>query len=99
VGINGPEDEPASSDEPRSVPRTRQPDRPLGDPSKQPGDELLGVPARLIVGAVFAVLYISTFGPRTGWLPAVVSGLLGAAVIFLLLKEVDERRKRRRRRR
>ena len=66
---------------------------------KQPGDELLGVPARLIMGTVFAVLYIATFGPRTGWLAAVVSGLLGAAVIFLLLKEVDERRKRRRRQR
>jgi uncharacterized membrane protein YdjX (TVP38/TMEM64 family) len=64
---------------------------------KRPGDELYGVPARLIVGAVFAVLYIATFGPRTGWLAAVVSGLLGAAVIFLLIKEVDERRKRRRR--
>jgi hypothetical protein len=69
----------------------------VDDGDKQPGDELLGVPARLIMGAVFAVLYIATFGPRTGWLPAVVSGLLGAAVIYLLLKEVDERRKRRRR--
>jgi hypothetical protein len=68
------------------------------DDDKQPGDELLGVPARLIMGAVFAVLYIATFGPRTGWLPGVVSGLLGGLVIYLLLKEVDERRKRRRRR-
>ena len=64
---------------------------------KQPGDELLGVPARLIAGSVFAVLYIATFGPRTGWLPGVISGLLGGAVIYFLLKEADERRKRRRR--
>jgi uncharacterized membrane protein YdjX (TVP38/TMEM64 family) len=52
---------------------------------------------RLIVGVVFAVLYIVTFGPRTGWVPGVVSGILGGAVVFLLLREVDERRKRRRR--
>jgi len=63
---------------------------------KPPHDDLLGVRNRAIVGAIFAILYIATFGPRTGWLPAVVSGLLGAAVIFLLLKEIDERRKRRR---
>ena len=50
------------------------------------------------MGVVFATLYIVTFGPRTGWLPGVISGLLGGVVVFLLLKEVDERRKRRRRR-
>ena len=49
------------------------------------------------MGIVFAAFYIATFGPRTGWLAAVVSGILGGAVVFLLLKEVDERRKRRRR--
>ena len=65
---------------------------------KQPGDDLLGVPGRLIMGAVFAAFYIATFGPRTGWVPGVLSGLLGGAVVYLLLKEVDERRKRRRRR-
>lgn len=64
---------------------------------KQPGDDLLGFKSRLIMGAVFAALYIGTFGPRTGWVPGVLSGLLGGAVVFLLLKEVDERRKRRRR--
>ena len=62
-----------------------------------PGDKLLGLRNRLIVGIVFAGLYIVTFGPRTGWVAGVVSGLLGGAVLFLLLKEVDERRKRRRR--
>jgi hypothetical protein len=50
------------------------------------------------MGVVFAALYIATFGPRTGWLPGIISGLLGGAVVYLLLKEVDERRKRRRRR-
>jgi ABC-type Fe3+-siderophore transport system permease subunit len=60
-------------------------------------DDLLGVRNRAIVGVVFAILYIVTFGPRTGWLPGVVSGLLGGAVVYLLLKEIDERRKRRRR--
>jgi uncharacterized membrane protein YdjX (TVP38/TMEM64 family) len=49
------------------------------------------------MGIVFASLYIATFGPRTGWLAGVVSGVLGGVVVFLLLKEVDERRKRRRR--
>jgi hypothetical protein len=70
----------------------------VDDENKQPGDDLLGVPARLIMGVVFATLYIATFGPRTGWLPGVISGLLGGVVVYLLLKEVDERRKRRRRR-
>ena len=60
-------------------------------------DDLLGFKARLLMGAVFASLYIATFGPRTGWLAAVVSGILGGAVVFLLLREVDDRRKRRRR--
>jgi hypothetical protein len=64
---------------------------------KKPADDLLGVRNRLIVGIVFAGLYMATFGPRTGWLPAVVSGILGGAVFYLLLKEVDDRRKRRRR--
>jgi hypothetical protein len=64
---------------------------------KKPADDLLGVRNRLILGVVFAALYMVTFGPRTGWLAAVVSGVLGGAVVFLLLKEVDERRKRRRR--
>jgi uncharacterized membrane protein YdjX (TVP38/TMEM64 family) len=63
---------------------------------KKPADDLLGLRNRLIVGIVFAGLYIATFGPRTGWLPGVVSGILGGAVVFFLLKEVDERRKRRR---
>jgi uncharacterized membrane protein YdjX (TVP38/TMEM64 family) len=68
------------------------------EPEKQPPhDDLLGFRNRLIVGVVFAGLYIVTFGPRTGWLAGVVSGILGGAVVFLLLKEVDERRKRRRR--
>ena len=62
-----------------------------------PATTCWGSAARLIMGVVFAALYIATFGPRTGWLPAVISGLLGGAVVFLLLKEVDERRKRRRR--
>ena len=70
----------------------------VDDQNKQPGDDLLGVPARLIMGVVFAALYIATFGPRTGWLPGIISGLLGGVVVYLLLKEVDERRKRRRRR-
>jgi hypothetical protein len=73
--------------------------QPPEDPEKQPGDDLLGFGARLLMGVIFAALYIGTFGPRTGWLPAVVSGILGGAVVYLLLKEVDERRKRRRRRR
>ena len=62
-------------------------------------DDLLGFKARLLMGAVFASLYIATFGPRTGWLPGILSGVLGGAVIFLLLKEVDERRKRKTRER
>jgi hypothetical protein len=70
-----------------------------GSDDKQPGDELLGFWPRLLMGAIFAALYIGTFGPRTGWVPGVISGLLGGAVVFLLLREVDERRKRRRRRR
>jgi hypothetical protein len=68
------------------------------EPSKRPPhDDLLGTRNRAIVGVVFAILYIVTFGPRTGWLAGVVSGILGGAVVFLLLKEIDERRKRRRR--
>ena len=68
-------------------------DRP---PNHEPPRALFGLWMRLIVGVVFAVLYIVTFGPRTGWVPGVVSGILGGAVVFLLLREVDERRKRRR---
>ena len=64
---------------------------------RDPRDDLLGVRNRLIVGIVFAALYIVTFGPRTGWVPGVISGILGGAVVFLLLKEVDDRRRRRRR--
>jgi hypothetical protein len=67
------------------------------DEEKPPNDDLLGLRNRAIVGVVFATFYILTFGPRTGWLPGVISGLLGGVVVFLLLKEVDERRKRRRR--
>jgi hypothetical protein len=61
------------------------------------GDDLLGLRNRLIVGVVFAAAYIATFGPRTGFLPGVISGILGGVVMFLLLGEVDARRKRRRR--
>ena len=65
---------------------------------RRPEDELLGFRSRLLMGAVFASLYIATFGPRTGWLPGIISGVLGGVVVFLILKEVDERRKRRWRR-
>ena len=58
-------------------------------------NKLLGVRNRLIVASVFAAAYMVTFGPRSGWTPAVVSGLLGGVVVFLLLREFDERRKRR----
>jgi hypothetical protein len=68
-------------------------DRP---PDREPPRALFGLRTRLIVGVVFAALYIVTFGPRTGWFPGIVSGVLGGAVVFLLLREVDERRKRRR---
>ena len=61
------------------------------------GDNLLGVRNRIIVGLVFAALYIATFGSRTGWVAAIVSGVLGGIVFFMLLREVDERRKRKRR--
>ena len=69
------------------------------DPPPEPprgGDNLLGLRNRIIVGVVFAALYIVTFGPRTGWVPGVISGVLGGLVFFLLLKEVDQRRRRRR---
>jgi uncharacterized membrane protein YeaQ/YmgE (transglycosylase-associated protein family) len=66
-------------------------------PPERPHDNLLGVRNRVIVGVVFAALYLVTFGPRTGWLPAIVSAVLGGLVLFLLLREVDERRRRRRR--
>jgi hypothetical protein len=64
------------------------------DPPRKPHDNLLGLRNRIIVGVVFAALYIATFGPRSGWIPAILSGLLGGVVFFLLLKEVDERRRR-----
>ena len=41
--------------------------------SRRPGTtvlRLLGFGSRMIMGVVFAALYIATFGPRTGWLPA-----------------------------
>jgi hypothetical protein len=66
---------------------------------RRPEDEILGFRNRLVMAVIFAAFYIGTFGPRTGVLPAVVSGILGGAVIFLLLKEIDERRKRRTRER
>ncbi len=69
------------------------------DPTPEPprgGDNLLGLRNRIIVGVVFAALYIVTFGPRTGWVPGVISGVLGGLVFFMLLKEVDQRRRRRR---
>jgi hypothetical protein len=74
-------------------PEERRPE----EPAKRPGDNILGVRNRVVVGVVFAGLYIVTFGPRTGWVPGVLSGMLGGIVLFLLLKEVDERRKRKRR--
>jgi hypothetical protein len=66
---------------------------------RRPEDEILGFRNRVVMGVIFAAFYIGTFGPRTGVLPAVVSGILGGVVIFLLLKEIDERRKRRTRER
>ena len=66
-------------------------------PERRPEDDLLGFRNRLIVGAVFTCLYIATFAPRQNDIAAILSGVLGGAVVFLLLKEVDERRKRRRR--
>jgi mannitol-specific phosphotransferase system IIBC component len=47
------------------------------------------------MGVVFAGLYIATFLPRQSDVPAILSGVLGGAVVFFILKEVDERRKRR----
>jgi hypothetical protein len=59
-------------------------------------EDYLGVGSRTILGLVFAALYIATFGPRSGWLPAVISGILGGVVVWLLMKEIDARVKRRR---
>jgi hypothetical protein len=87
VGVGEPEDKPPEPREDEDAPRKPQ----------HPGDNLLGIRNRAIVGLVFAGLYIVTFGPRTGWVPGVLSGVLGGIVLFLLLREVDERRKRRRR--
>ena len=50
------------------------------------------------MGVIFAGLYIATFMPRQNDVAAILSGVLGGAVVFLLLKEVDERRRRRWRR-
>ena len=68
----------------------------VDDDKRGPEDNLLGLRNRLIVGAAFAAFYMITFVPRQPDFAAVLSGLLGGAVVFLLLKEVDERRKRRR---
>jgi hypothetical protein len=68
------------------------------DENARPGPALIGVRNSVIVGVVFAILYIVTFGPRTGMVGGVVSGILGGVVVFLLLKEVDAKRKRRHRR-
>jgi len=73
-----------------------EPEKP---PEKHPGDDLLGFWPRVLMGVIFAALYIPTFGPRTGWAGGIVSGILGGVVVFLILKEADERRKRNRRRR
>jgi hypothetical protein len=90
-------DEQVSPGEPQGAAGT--PDRPVADHPERPlGDRVedyLGFRSRLVMGVVFAALYIATFGPRTGWLPGVVSGVLGGVVVFLLLKEVDARVKRR----
>ena len=75
----------------------RSPGEPPHDERKEPRAELLGFRNRLIVAVIFAAAYIATFGPRTGFLPGIISGVLGGVVIFLLLKEVDARRKRRQR--
>ena len=64
-------------------------------PPRSPEEDLLGFKSRLLMGVIFATLYIVTFLPRQSDLPAILSGLLGGVVVFLLLKEVDERRKRR----
>jgi hypothetical protein len=64
-------------------------------PKWNPEDDLLGFRSRLLMGAIFACLYMVTFIPRQSDLPAILSGLLGGVVVYLLLKEVDARRKRR----
>jgi hypothetical protein len=68
---------------------------PEDKPERSLEDEILGFKSRLIMGVIFAGLYIATFLPRQSDIPALLSGLLGGVVVFLLLKEVDERRKRR----
>ena len=69
----------------------------VGPPDKPPPGPLFSVRSRLIAGAVFAVLYSVTFGPRSGWVAGILSGVLGGVVVFLVLREVDARRRRRRR--
>ena len=56
----------------------------------------MGIAARILGGAIFAALYIATFGPRTGWAGGIVSGLLGGVLVYLLLTEAVKRSKRRR---
>jgi hypothetical protein len=92
VGVGGepPEGAPGPPEEPA------RDQAPPGEPAPPREDNLLGVRNRVIVGVVFAAAYIATFGPRTGWAAAIVSGALGGLVFFLLLKEVDARRRRRR---
>jgi hypothetical protein len=88
VGVGAGGESPEGARSPDEQPRVKR---------KEPRDDLLGVRNRLIVAVVFAAAYIATFGPRTGFVPGVISGVLGGVVMFLLLKEVDARRKRRRR--
>ena len=95
VGGEPPEGAPAAGSE--AADRGDREDPPAGDSPPAHADNLLGVRNRVIVGVVFAAAYIATFGPRTGWAAAIVSGVLGGLVFFLLLREVDARRKRRRR--
>jgi len=61
-------------------------------------DDLLGQRGRLVVGVLFAVLYVLTFGLRGNLLAGIVSGVLGGVVVYLLLKQADDRRRRRQRR-
>ena len=69
------------------------------------GPDPVAAPSRRLAGkvressATVAARVAATFGSRGDtWLPHILSGVLGGAVVFLLLKEVDERRKRRWRR-
>ena len=97
MGVGAGGDRTGEPGDAAEAPEPRAGDDARHEPPKPPGDNLLGLRNRIIVGLLFATLYIVTFGPRTGWVPAVLSGVLGGIVFFLLLKEVDERRKRKRR--